>query len=114
MGIIFIITIAFIFFLLEYKVETTIKTKVNTKGATHSVYVNSQTIYKVKQQDMMHIRIGGITYTAFINEITFDENQNLYQLKLSGLGVDLLPNSTLDATIIIGSHSIGSFLFGSV
>ena len=111
---VFIISIIFIIFLISYKIESTIHIKGHSKGSTQSIYVNSDTAYKIKKLNIIHIRIGENTYDALIKNIIYDEGTKMYQLTLSGLNVQLLPNSIMDAIIITGKHPIGSFLFGSV
>lgn len=109
-----VIAIAFIVFLLGYKVETTLNATVKTNGATKSLYVTSDVAYKINNLNNINISMGDKTYTTQISRITFDKDLRMYKLDLTNLSINLLPQSTLKATIVTGSQSIGSFLFGGV
>lgn len=97
-----------------YKVESTIHTKVKVEGSTTCIYVTSEDAYRIKESNLINLHIGEKVHTVIIKDIIYNKTLNLYQVKITGLSIDLLPNSTLDATIVTGVHSIGSFLFGSV
>lgn len=112
--IVITISIAFLVFLLNYKIETTLTTEVKTEGTTKSLYVNSDVAYRINENDTINIKIGEKTYQTLINKIYYDDELKLYKLELSSLKINLLPESTLKAIIITGSKTIGSFLFGSV
>ena len=113
-GTIFFLFIAFIIFSLSFKIETVIHTKVKTKGTTTSLFLNSEDAYKVRIHNQINLRINNKTFSAEIKEIIYDKTINLYQLKLIGLNTTLLPNSTIDSSIILSEHSVMSYLFGGV
>lgn len=113
-GIVFVVSMAFIYFLLNYKIEETIETQVKTEGATRSIYIDSSAAYRVNVDNLVSLRVGDKTLKVYIENITFDDKLNLYKLDITGLQTNLLPHSTLKASIILGKHSVGSFLFGGV
>lgn len=113
-GITFFVCITFIIFLLSYKVESVIHTKVHVKGSTSSVYVNSDAAYRIKDQNIINLKIDSKIYTGVIKNIIYDDSLKLYKVEIVGLNIQLLPNSILDATIITGTHSVGSFLISSI
>lgn len=113
-GITLLVCFAFIIFLLTYKIETVIHTKVHVKGSTSSVYVDSNAAYRIKDQNTINLRINSKIYTGVIKKIIYDDNLKLYKVEIAALNIQLLPNSILDATIITGTHSVGSFLISSI
>ena len=114
LAIFLFVAVAFTLFLLTYKIETTIETSLKTEGTTKSLYVNSEIAYKINKSNMVHLRINDKIYSTLISSISYERDLKLYKLNLSNLSIDLLPESTIRATIITGKQTIGSFLFGSV
>ena len=108
------IAILFLIFLLTYQVETTLNASIRTEGSTKSLYVTSDVAYKINESDNIIIRIGDKTYSTSISKIEYDKTLKLYKIGLNNLSINLLPESILQATIITGKQTIGSFLFGGV
>ena len=108
------IAILFLIFLLTYQVETTLNASIRTEGSTKSLYVTSDVAYKINESDNIIIRIGDKAYSTSISKIEYDKTLKLYKIGLNNLSINLLPESILQATIITGKQTIGSFLFGGV
>lgn len=112
-GVLFCIILVFLFFMLQYKIETTIKTHVSVKtDSSSSIFVNSDIGYKIRFNDKITLKIGDNYYEAFIDKIEYNVKLKLFEVKMSGLNQYLIPNSIVEATIIRGTHSIASFLVG--
>ena len=78
------------------------------------MYVNSDAAYRIKDQNIINLKIDSKIYTGVIKNIIYDDSLKLYKVEIVGLNIQLLPNSILDATIITGTHSVGSFLISSI
>lgn len=113
--IILLLIIGVIIFIFTYQIEESINAKLEIKdlGNTHA-YVNSQDAYKISRMDKITININGHYETGIISNITFSDKYNMYEINILNLKTPLLPNTLLDANIIIAKTSIASSIFSSV
>ena len=114
--IMFITSLFFIVFLLNFRIEESFNTRVTSGMGHSSIFVKSDVVYKIMEGNTVHLHINGRTYSATIAQggISKVLNKDLYKIDLVNLNFPLLPHSSIDATIITGSNLVRSLLFAGV
>lgn len=107
--------VIFLAICFSYELESTIKTSIQVAGWNNNTFlISSKDIYKIRKENLISVMINKKTYSGMITDIEYDEESKCFKMKVSDLGIDLIPNTTLPATIIYGKHKVFDEIFGSV
>lgn len=108
-------SIIFMIICFSFKVESTIKTNIMVKGWNDTSFlIGSQDIYKIQKENIVSVIINKKAYSGMITDIEYDDETKMFNMRITNLGINLIPNTTLEATIIYGVHNVFDEIFGSV
>lgn len=106
-------SIGFLIYILNLKVESTIKTKLHVNGFSDKYLIlKSDDAYLLKLNSLITLRINHQYYYCSIKSIKYDEKNSDFLMEIKDLKLDLIPDSNLEATVIYDEHKIIDSLVG--
>ena len=100
----------FIVILLNLKIEDSVHTKVKAMNGT-KILINSEIAYKLQDRSKITLEINKKYYTYLIKNIEFDKESKMFILSIQNFKTFIIPNSTMNASIIFDNKPIYSFIF---